>query len=66
MHEIIATVEKVTPEHVSSGHVEQMKNIEEEVQMEAEKVAKILEYFHSKVDTSEEMEEYLRVAQDKP
>ena len=57
MHEAAASVEKVTLEHVSFDLVEQLKNTEEEVWMEVEKVAKIMEDFHSKDDTSKEMEE---------
>ena len=45
------------PEYVSYDLVEQLKKIEEEVWLKAKRVAKILEYFHNKVDTSKEMEE---------
>ena len=55
--ELVASIEKVMSEHVSSVLVEQMQKEEEEVWLKAERVHKILEYFHSKFGTSKEMEE---------
>ena len=49
--------ENVMSEHVSFDFVEKMQKVQEEVRLEAERVTKILEYFHSKFDTSKEMEE---------
>ena len=57
LHEATASIEKVTPEHVSSDLMEQLQKTKEEVWLEGEKVAKILEDFHSKVGTSKEMKE---------
>ena len=57
VHEAVASVEKLTSKHVNSDLVEKLKKTKEEVWLEAEKVAKILEYFHNKFDTSKEMEE---------
>ena len=48
-------VEKIMLENVSSDLVEQLQKIEEEMWLEAERVVKILEDFHS--GTSTEMEE---------
>ena len=57
LHEATASIEKVTPKHVSSDLMEQLQKTKEEVWLEGEKVAKILEDFHSKVGTSKEMKE---------
>ena len=45
MHETNASIEKVIPKHANFDLVEQLQNAEEEVRLEAERVAKILEYF---------------------
>ena len=53
----MAYIENVMPEHASSNLVVKMKNTEEEVRLEGEKVAKIMEYFHKIIGTNKEMEE---------
>ena len=62
----MTSIEKVMPKHVSSDLMEQLQKTEEEVRLEAERVVKIMEYFHSKFDTRKEMEEYIRVDQEYP
>ena len=56
MWEEAESSEKVIPEHISSDLVEQLKKAEEEVRQEVERVMKVLQYFQSKLGTSEQME----------
>ena len=53
----MTSLEKIMLEYVSSNLVGQLQKTEEEVGLEAKKVAKILEYFHSKFSTRKDMEE---------
>ena len=57
VHDVVALVEKIMPEHVSSDLVEQMWKTEEEVLIEAERVVKIVEYFQNKINASQNMEQ---------
>ena len=52
VHDATSSIQKIIPEHVSSDLVDQLQKTKEEVQLEVERVAKILEYFHSRVDTT--------------
>ena len=56
VHEVAASIESNMLEHVSSDLVEHMQKIEEEVWIETEKLVKIMEYFHTKVNASHSME----------
>ena len=55
--EVAASVEKFMPEHVIFELVEQMRNKEEEVRTEVEKVVKIVEGFQNKISASHYMEQ---------
>ena len=57
VHDITTPIKKVMPEHVGSDLVEQLKKTEEEVGIEPERVVKITEDFHSKINTNKNMKE---------
>ena len=53
----VESIEKFMPKHVIFDMVEKLKKTKEEVYEEAERVVKIMEYFHSKINASKIMEE---------
>ena len=57
MHEVEASIERVMLENVGSDLVEHTQKTEEEVRVEKEKLLKTVEYFQTKVNTSQSMEE---------
>ena len=54
------------PEHINFDLVEKLKNMEEEVQLKADKGTKISQYFQGIYATSKEMEEYICMVRDEP
>ena len=57
VHDIATPIKKVMPEHVGSDLVEQLSKTEEEVGIEAERVVKIMEDFHSEINANKNIEE---------
>ena len=57
VHDIVTPIRKVMPEHLGFDLVEQLKKTEEEVGIEAERVVKIMEDFHSKINANKNIEE---------
>ena len=57
VREAAESAEKVILKHISSELVEEVKKTKEEVRQEPDRVTKILQYFQSKIGTSEKMKE---------